>query len=58
MNGGGGDDSISGSSGLADLIALRMNGGDGNDTLTGGDEDDPMDAGPGDDTMICGPAMT
>ena len=54
MNGGGGDDSISGSSGLADLIALRMNGGDGNDTLTGGDGDDTMDAGPGDDTMICG----
>ena len=54
MNGGGGNDSISGSAGLADLIALRMNGGDGNDTLTGGDGDDTMDAGPGDDTMICG----
>jgi Ca2+-binding RTX toxin-like protein len=54
MNGGGGDDTITGTAGLAPLIKLRMNGGDGNDTLIGSDGDDVMDAGPGDDTMVCG----
>lgn len=54
MNGGGGDDTITGSTGLAPLIKLRMNGGDGNDTLIGSDGDDTMDAGAGDDTMVCG----
>jgi hypothetical protein len=54
MNGGGGDDTIAGTAGLAPLINLRMNGGEGNDTLIGSDGDDVMDAGPGDDTMVCG----
>jgi Ca2+-binding RTX toxin-like protein len=54
MNGGGGDDTIAGTAGLAPLLKLRMNGGEGNDTLIGSDGDDVMDAGPGDDTMVCG----
>jgi Ca2+-binding RTX toxin-like protein len=54
MNGGGGDDTIRGRSGLASLIGLRMNGGAGDDTLIGSDGDDVMDAGAGDDTMVCG----
>jgi hypothetical protein len=54
MNGGGGDDTITGTAGLAPLIKLRMNGGEGNDTLIGSDGDDVMDAGPSDDTMVCG----
>jgi Ca2+-binding RTX toxin-like protein len=54
MNGRSGDDRISGTSGLVRLIALRMNGGPGDDTLIGSDGDDVMDAGTGDDTMVCG----
>ena len=54
MNGGGGDDRITGTAGLAPLIGLRMNGGAGEDLLIGSDGDDVMDAGPGDDTMACG----
>jgi Ca2+-binding RTX toxin-like protein len=54
MNGGGGDDRITGSAGLAPLIKLRMNGGAGNDLLIGSDGDDVMDAGAGNDTMVCG----
>ena len=54
MNGGGGDDRITGSAGLAGLVRLRMNGGAGDDFLIGSDGDDVMDAGPGDDTMVCG----
>lgn len=53
-NGGGGDDRITGSAGLAPLLRLRMEGGPGNDLLIGGDGDDVMDAGPGNDTMVCG----
>jgi Ca2+-binding RTX toxin-like protein len=52
INGGGGDDTIAGASGLATLIKLGMNGGDGNDTLTGGDGDDVMAGGTGNDRLV------
>ena len=37
LNGGGGDDTMTGAEGLAGLIKTTMNGGDGSDTLTGTD---------------------
>jgi Ca2+-binding RTX toxin-like protein len=52
INGGGGDDTIAGASGLATLIKLSMDGGDGNDTLTGGNGDDVMAGGAGDDRLV------
>jgi Ca2+-binding RTX toxin-like protein len=52
LNGGGGDDAIAGAPGLATLIKLRMNGGDGNDTLTGGNGDDVMAGGAGNDRLV------
>jgi Ca2+-binding RTX toxin-like protein len=52
VNGGGADDTIAGTSGLATLIRLRMDGGDGNDTLTGGNGDDVMAGGTGDDRLV------
>jgi Ca2+-binding RTX toxin-like protein len=52
INGGLGNDTISGSSGLASLTHLTVNGGDGNDTLFGGDGGDSFNAGSGDDTVI------
>ena len=59
--GGGGDDFIQGGNGLADLIKLKLYGGDGNDTIRGGDgndlirggaDDDELFGGKGDDTLI------
>jgi Ca2+-binding RTX toxin-like protein len=52
INGGGGDDTIAGASGLATLIKLTMNGDDGNDTLTGGNGDDVVAGGPGNDRLV------
>ncbi len=52
VNGGGGDDTIAGAPGLATLIKLSMDGGDGNDTLTGGNGDDVMAGGPGNDRLV------
>ena len=52
VNGGGGDDTIAGASGLATLIRLTMDGGDGNDALTGGNGDDVMAGGPGNDRLV------
>src|SRR4029079_18768042 len=42
LNANGGDDSFTGSNGLASLIHLTIDGGAGNDTLTGGDGNDPL----------------
>jgi Ca2+-binding RTX toxin-like protein len=52
VNGGGGDDTIAGAPGLATLIKLRMDGGDGNDTLTGGNGDDVLVGGTGNDRLV------
>jgi hypothetical protein len=54
LNGSGGDDSLSGGNGLGTLTQLRLNGGDGNDTLVGGDGGDILKAGNGDDTVMGG----
>ena len=54
VNGGGADDTIAGGPGLATLIKLRMDGGDGNDTLTGGNGDDVMAGGTGNDRLVGG----
>lgn len=50
----GGDDSFTGSSGLASLIALTVDGGAGNDTLAGGDGVDTLIGGDGNDTVAGG----
>ena len=44
LNANGGDDSFTGSNGLASLIHLTVDGGAGNDTLTGGDGNDCLSA--------------
>jgi Ca2+-binding RTX toxin-like protein len=51
VNGLGGDDIITGSEGLDGLIKLKLDGGDGNDTITGGDGDDALYGGDGDDLL-------
>ncbi|MEZ6132265.1 MAG: hypothetical protein R3C59_26690 [Planctomycetaceae bacterium] len=45
---------ITGSTGLVGLIALTLNGGDGNDLLTGGDGIDVINGGNDNDTIIGG----
>ena len=45
VNGQGGDDTITGCAGLADLIKLRLDGGEGDDSITGGDGDDALYGG-------------
>src|ERR687893_915717 len=52
VNGGGGDDTMTGSEGLDGLIALVLNGHTGNDTIVGGDGDDVLDGGWGDDLLV------
>jgi len=51
VNGLGGDDSISGATGLKGLVALAFAGHDGNDAINGGDGDDFLDGGAGEDTI-------
>jgi Ca2+-binding RTX toxin-like protein len=51
VNGLGGDDTMTGSEGLRDLISLELNGGDGNDAVAGGDGDDVLTGGTGDDEL-------
>jgi Ca2+-binding RTX toxin-like protein len=51
INGGGGNDSITGNVGLAGLIATEMTGGDGNDVLVGTDGNDVQKGGAGTDTI-------
>src|SRR5690348_814751 len=48
LNAGGGDDIITAQNGLANLIKLTIDGGDGNDQITGGDGDDTLFGGNGD----------
>ncbi len=63
VNGDGGNDVINASTAIPGGIRLRMNGGDGsdsitgslgNDTIDGGDGDDSLNGGTGNDTMIGG----
>ena len=54
VNGQGGDDVIAGSVGLAGLISLDLDGGEGNDLLIGGDGVDVLRGGAGNDTLIGG----
>lgn len=49
VDGGAGDDTLTGSGGLD-----RLDGGDGNDTLSGLQENDRLDGGAGDDVLIGG----
>src|SRR3954447_4101585 len=49
LNANGGDDTFAASNGLAPLIALTVDGGTGNDTLTGGDGADIINGGDGND---------
>jgi Ca2+-binding RTX toxin-like protein len=51
LNANGGDDTFTGSNGLAPLIHLTVDGGAGNDTLTGGDGADLLLGGDGNDTV-------
>ncbi len=52
VNGQGGNDVIAGSDGLADLVRLDIDGGEGNDLLVGGDGDEVLRGGTGNDTLI------
>jgi Ca2+-binding RTX toxin-like protein len=54
LNANGGDDTVTGASGLAPLIHVTVDGGPGNDTLTGGDGDDVLLGGDGNDTVSGG----
>jgi Ca2+-binding RTX toxin-like protein len=54
LNANGGDDTFTGSNGLAPLIQLVVDGGTGNDTLTGGDGTDLLLGGDGNDLVIGG----
>lgn len=54
VNGGGGDDTVTGGNGLAGLILLTVDGGPGDDHITGGDGPDTLLGGAGDDTLIGG----
>jgi Ca2+-binding RTX toxin-like protein len=54
VNMNGGDDTFTGSNGLAGLISLTVDGGAGNDTITGGDGNDLLIGGDGNDLIIGG----
>jgi Ca2+-binding RTX toxin-like protein len=54
LNMGGGDDVFTASNGLASLISLTVDGGDGNDTITGGDGNDTLIGGNGNDVIAGG----
>jgi len=56
VDGGLGDDTVSGSDGLAALLpgGLVLHGNGGNDTLTGADTNDTIDGGDGNDTLTGG----
>ncbi|WP_050626740.1 beta strand repeat-containing protein [Bradyrhizobium viridifuturi] len=54
LHAGGGDDVITAGNGLAALISLTLDGGDGNDTITGGDGDDLLIGGDGNDIVTGG----
>ena len=54
LNMNGGDDTFTASNGLAGLISLSVDGGDGNDTITGGDGNDRLSGGDGNDIITGG----
>ena len=54
VNMNGGDDTFTGSNGLAPLINLTVDGGAGNDMITGGDGNDMLLGGDGNDTILGG----
>lgn len=54
VNMNGGNDTFTGSNGLAPLIKLTVDGGAGDDTITGGDGADVLLGGDGNDTLIGG----
>jgi Ca2+-binding RTX toxin-like protein len=54
LNANGGDDVITAGNGLASLIQLTIDGGDGNDTITGGDGNDVLLGGNGNDLITGG----
>jgi Ca2+-binding RTX toxin-like protein len=51
VNANGGDDTFTAGNGLATLIAITVDGGAGNDTLTGGDGADSLNGGDGNDLI-------
>jgi hypothetical protein len=51
VNGNGGNDTITGFPGVAEVLKVQMTGGDGNDALAGTDGADDMDGGAGNDTL-------
>ena len=51
VNANGGDDTFTAGNGLASLIAITVDGGAGNDTLTGGDGNDVLIGGDGNDVI-------
>jgi Ca2+-binding RTX toxin-like protein len=51
VNANGGDDSFAATGDLASLIALDVNGGDGNDRISGGNGSDTLTGGAGDDVV-------
>jgi Ca2+-binding RTX toxin-like protein len=51
VNANGGDDTFTAGNGLAALIAITVDGGPGNDTLTGGDGNDVLIGGDGNDVI-------
>jgi Ca2+-binding RTX toxin-like protein len=54
LNANGGDVRITAGNGLAGLVRLTLDGGDGNDTITGGDGDDFLFGGNGNDLIVGG----
>jgi Ca2+-binding RTX toxin-like protein len=54
VNMNGGDDTFTGSNGLANLISLTVDGGAGNDTIIGGDGADRLTGGDGNDIITGG----
>ena len=54
LHAGGGNDVITAGNGLANLIQLTLDGGEGNDTITGGDGNDTLIGGDGNDTVVGG----
>jgi Ca2+-binding RTX toxin-like protein len=54
LNANGGDDTFTAANGVGRLIHLRVDGGDGNDTITGGDGSDTLIGGKGNDILIGG----
>jgi Ca2+-binding RTX toxin-like protein len=54
LNMNGGDDVFTAGNGLAPLISLTVDGGDGNDSITGGDGNDTLLGGNGNDVIIGG----